>query len=249
MSDAVLLPVIGLPACTKSYEGAEQFAVYATYCRVVAEVAGGVPVLLPPLGHAEALLDRIDGLLLTGSESNVEPHHYGTEPSATPGQHDPARDATTLPLIRAAVRRGMPLLAICRGIQELNVALGGTLHQQVHALPGRRDHREQGDTLEQQFAPAHDVSVGDRLAALLGGERLRVNSLHGQAIDRPAPGLAVQATADDGTIEAVLGEGCPGFVLGVQWHPEWHVRHDRPSRAVFAAFGEACRAFAAARGT
>ena len=237
--------VVGVPACNKLLEGLAQHAAAAVYGEALLRAAGAVPVLLPPLGEALLpVLDRLDGLLLPGSVSNVHPPHYGVAESRTPDQHDPGRDATTLPLIRAAVARGMPVLAICRGIQELNVALGGTLHQQVHALPGRLDHREPGGTPEQQFAIRQQVRLSGGLAELVGADEIAVNSLHGQAVDRPAAALRVEAVAGDGTVEAVRGVGCAGFVLGVQWHPEWHATTDAPSRAIFAAFGEACRAYA-----
>ncbi len=242
------MTLVGIPACRKRFERMEQHAAHAVYARALLSAAGCVPVLLPPLGEAMlAALDRLDGLLLPGSTSNVEPHRYGADTDETPGQHDPDRDETTLPLIRAAVARGMPVLAICRGIQELNVALGGTLHQRVHALTGRMDHRDPEGPPDARFALVHEVRVSGRLAALLGTQRVRVNSLHGQAVDRPAAGLAVEAVADDGTVEAVRGTTCPGFVLGVQWHPEWHAATDAPSRAIFEAFGKACREFASAR--
>ncbi len=244
-----MTPLVGIPACRKQFDLVEQHATPGVYARALLEAAGCVPVLLPPLGHGMmAVLDRLDGLLLSGSESNVEPHLYGGATDETPGRHDPDRDATTLPLIREAVARGMPVLAICRGIQELNVALGGTLHQRVHALSGRMDHREPEGPPDAQFALVHDVAVSGGLAELLGAERVRVNSLHGQAVDRPAAGLVVEATAPDSTIEALRGTTCPGFVLGVQWHPEWHAGTDAPSRAIFEAFGEACRAFAGGSG-
>ncbi len=238
--------IVGIPACNKLLEGLAQHAAAAVYGDALLRAAGAIPILLPPVGAALLpLLDRIDGLLLSGSVSNVQPPLYGVAESLTPDQHDPARDATTLPLIRAAVARGMPVLAICRGIQELNVALGGTLHQQVHALPGRLDHREPGGTPEQQFTIRQRVTLSGSLALLVGATDIMVNSLHGQAVDRPAEALAVEALAEDGTIEAVRGAACAGFVLGVQWHPEWHATTDGPSRAIFAAFGDACRAYAA----
>ena len=241
-----MTPLVGIPACRKQFEYMEQHAAHAIYARALL-LAGCVPVLLPPLGAAMlAALDRLDGLLLPGSTSNVEPHRYGAETDETPGQHDPDRDDTTLPLIREAVRRGLPVLAICRGIQELNVALGGTLHQRVHALTGRMDHRDPDGPPDARFALAHDVAVTGGLAAMLGADRVRVNSLHGQAVDHPAPGLSVEALAEDGTVEAVRGTTCPGFVLGVQWHPEWHAATDAPSRAIFEAFGKACRTYARA---
>lgn len=241
-------PVVGIPACSKFFDDLDQHAAYAVYSRALLDAAGAIPVLLPPLGDEMlGALERLDGLLLSGSESNVEPHQYGFAEDTTPWQHDPARDSTTLPLIREAVRRGLPVLAICRGVQELNVALGGTLHQRVHEVPGRFDHREPDGPPEAQFSVAHDVTVSGGLRDLLGSTRIRINSLHGQAIDVTAAPLAVEALAEDGTIEAVRGAGCAGFVLGVQWHPEWLVAHDASSRAIFAAFGEACRAFAGER--
>ena len=197
------------------------------------------------------MLDQLDGLLITGSPSNLEPHHYGGPAAGAVGPSDPARDATTLPLIRQALARGVPLLAICRGLQELNVALGGTLHQEVHELPGRLDHRsDKTVAAEQRYAPAHEVSLtaGGMLQALLGGAaRIEVNSLHGQAIDRLAPGLVVEARAPDGTIEAVAVRAAAAFALAVQWHPEWRVLDNPVSRRLYAAFGAACRARAQAR--
>ncbi|MGI3779096.1 MAG: gamma-glutamyl-gamma-aminobutyrate hydrolase family protein [Janthinobacterium lividum] len=242
-------PIVGLPACARRYPDYLQHAVAEQYVAAVRDGAGAVPVLLPPLGPpAEALLDRLDGLLLPGSESNVAPALYGEARDATPGQHDPARDATTLPLIRLALARGMPVLAICRGHQELNVALGGTLHQAVHALPGRLDHRENPAAEEAaQWAPAHDLALSGTLAALLGRATVRVNSLHGQAIDRLGAGLVAEALAPDGTIEAVRAESA-GFCVGVQWHPERGDASTMASAALFAAFGAACRDYAARQG-
>jgi putative glutamine amidotransferase len=190
---------------------------------------------------ALALLDRLDGLLVPGSPSNVHPSHYNGGDSETPDRHDPERDATTLPLIRAAIARGLPVLAICRGIQELNVALGGTLIQRVHERPDRLDHRGGPGTLEQKYGPKHPVSARGQLARIVGAEAFVVNSLHGQAIETPAPGLAVEAHAPDGTIEAVSMPAARGFVLGLQWHPEWRFAEDPASVRIFHAFGEACR--------
>ena len=247
-------PVVGIPACLIARDGFGFHQVGAKYVDSVIDGAGGLPLLLPAVGSRadpDALLDGLDGLLLTGSPSNVEPHHYGGPPPPPAGARDPARDATTLPLIRRAIARAVPLLAICRGVQELNVALGGSLHQEVHELPGRLDHRsDKTVSPPQRYAPAHEVLLteGGRLQELLGGaRRIAVNSLHGQAIDRLAPGLAVEARAPDGTIEAVRVDGAPGFVLGVQWHPEWRVLEHPISRRLFAAFGAACRARAEAR--
>jgi putative glutamine amidotransferase len=222
---------------------------YDTPARYATAVLGGaaaVPILIPPMGEVSlAVLDRIDGLLLPGSPSNVHPSHYAGGESQTPDRHDLERDATTLRLIPEAIARGMPVLAICRGIQELNVALGGTLHQQVHEVPSRMDHRPGLGTVEEKYAPTHLVSLSGQLARIVGSTKILVNSLHGQAIDNPAPGLVVEAIAPDGTIEAVRVEAARGFALGVQWHPEWGYADDSASLALFRAFGEACRAYQA----
>lgn len=223
------------------------------YLRAVAEAAQGLPLVIPALGELidqAALIERLDGLLLTGSPSNVEPHHY-RGPSSLPGtDHDPLRDRTTLPLIRAAVAAGVPVLGICRGFQEINVAFGGSLHQCVHEVPGLMDHREQPDSeLDLQYGPAHPLRIqpGGVLANLGLGVRIQVNSLHGQGIERLAPGLRIEALADDGLIEAFSLPSAPSFVLGVQWHPEWHVMEHPDYRAIFAAFGAACRSRAQQR--
>lgn len=240
--------VVGIPACAKSFDDLAAHVAPARYGEALMGAAGALPVLLPPVG-AEMLrmLDRLDGLLLSGSPSNVEPHRYGVDEDLTPGVHDPRRDATTLPLVRAAIDRGMPVLAICRGIQELNVAFGGTLLQRVQEVPGRLDHRwgEAERTPEYWFRLQHSVSVSGKLARILGAGEISVNSLHQQAIDRPAEGLVVEAIAADGTIEAVRVADAPGWAFGVQWHPEWNFQGDAPSNAIFCAFGDACRAYAA----
>jgi putative glutamine amidotransferase len=236
--------VVGIPACAVI---ANERLFHRTPARYAEALIGGcnaVPVMIPPMGQIElALLDRIDGLLIPGSPSNVHPSHYGTTESLTPELHDPARDATTLPLIRAAIARGLPVLAICRGIQELNVALGGSLLQNVHDLPGRRDHRGGKGPLEVAYGPKHMVSVTGALARIVSADSIMVNSVHSQAIDRPGDGLVVEAYAEDGTIEAVSAPHAPGFVLGLQWHPEWRYAEQPVSVAIFQAFGDACRAF------
>jgi putative glutamine amidotransferase len=173
----------------------------------------------------------------------VHPDHYGGGDSRTPDFHDLDRDATTLRLIPAAIDRGMPILAICRGIQELNVALGGTLHQTVHTEPGRQDHRGGPGSLELRYGPKHLVALSGSLAAIIGSGKILVNSLHGQAIDAVAPGLVVEAVAPDGTIEAVRLQRLDVWVVGVQWHPEWRYADDSASVALFRAFGEACSAY------
>jgi putative glutamine amidotransferase len=236
--------VVGIPACAKKFE---ERIVYSTNPRmsdVLLNAVGALPIAIQPVGEAQiGVLDRIDGLLIPGSPSNVHPSHYGVGESLTPDRHDPARDSTTLPLIRAAVARGMPVLAICRGVQELNVALGGTLLQNVHDIEGRGDHRANGDgSVEKAYGPKHIVNLTGVLARIVGASSIMVNSLHTQAVDRPGEGLVVDAVAEDGTIEAVSAPNAPGFVLGVQWHPEWHWAEYPASVAIFRAFSEACRA-------
>src|SRR6185312_3803683 len=205
----------------------------------------------------DALLGHLDGLLLTGSPSNVEPTHYDG-PLIDGILHDPLRDATTLPLIREAVRRDIPVLAICRGIQELNVALGGTLHQRIGERRGGEVHRRGRDvkrimemTMDERYGPCHPVTLAPDgfFAALTGGAtEIMVNSLHGQGIDQPAPSLRVEAVAPDGLVEAVSLPGAR-FVVGVQWHPEYKPLANPVSTALFAAFGDACRVAAAGAGT
>jgi putative glutamine amidotransferase len=235
--------IVGIPACTKLINGHEQHATPARYAAALLGGAGALPLLIPPMGEVElGVLDRLDGLLLNGSPSNVEPHIYGVAEDLTPHAHDAARDRTTLPMVRAAIARGIPVLAICRGIQELNVAFGGTLHQQVHLQPGRMDHDAREDLIEDQYLPRHSVTVTGSLARIIGAERIKVNSLHEQAIDRLADGLVAEAWAEDGTIEAVRVEHATAFAYGVQWHPEWRFAEFADRAALFAAFGEACRA-------
>ncbi len=240
-------PLIGVSTCRR--ELAPHFFHIAgeKYIAAVLQAAGGLPLLIPAVGDAvEAgeFLAHLDGLLLTGSPSNVEPRHYAGPDSDPDTPHDPQRDATTLPLIRAAVAAAVPVLALCRGFQEMNVAFGGSLHQKVHEVPGRQDHREDtNDPLEVQYGPAHEVALaeGGLLARLAGTGRLLVNSLHGQGVDRLGDGLAVEALAPDGTIEAFRVVDAAGFAVGVQWHPEWRVLENPFSLALFRAFGEACR--------
>lgn len=238
-------PVVGIPICAIALDGQIAYATSARYASALLGGAGASAMLIPPMGPVQsALLDRIDGLLVPGSVSNVHPSRYGNEDSLTPDLHDPARDATTIPLIQGAVERGIPVLAICRGIQELNVALGGTLHQNVHEKPGRRDHGWDNCTpRDADFSPRHTVAVTGALARIVGASGLMVNSLHSQAIDRIAPHLVIEAVAEDRTIEAVTGIGTAGFVLGVQWHPEYRFAEDPASVGIFRAFGDACRRY------
>jgi putative glutamine amidotransferase len=237
--------VVGIPNCTSLHDERIVYTTPARYGEALLHGSGALSVMIPPVGEMQlALLDRIDGLLVPGSASNVHPSRYGIDQSLTPELHDHGRDATTLPLIREAVARGMPVLAICRGIQELNVALGGTLHQNVHEKPGRHHHGGGiGRLCDADFGPRHAVSLCGHLAQMVGTTDVMVNSLHTQAIDLLAPGLRVEAVAEDGTVEAVSGDGTPGFVLGVQWHPEWQYVRFPASVAIFRAFGDACRTY------
>ena len=236
--------LIGVPACAVELRGATHHSSPGRYAAAVRDACGAVPVMIPPIGpDAVAVLDRLDGLLLPGSPSNVHPDLYGA-PDETPGQHDPLRDGTTFPLIHAALRRGMPLLGIRRGLQGLNLARGRSLHQRVHTLPGREDHTGGDGPRPQRYAPRHELRVSEALRAMLGDGPVRVNSVHGQAVDRLGGGLAVEATAPDGTVEAVRVRGAAGFAWAVQWHPEWDCLNNTRSMALFQAFGAACRAYA-----
>jgi putative glutamine amidotransferase len=244
---ALARPLIGIPA-DRRMVGAHPFhMVGEKYARAVLEAAGAAPLLIPALAEElrfDELLERLDGLLFTGSPSNVEPQHYQGAASAPGTLHDPARDATTLPLIRKAVQAGVPVFGICRGFQEMNVAFGGTLHQRLHEVPGHLDHRDdETQPLEVQYGPAHDVVLepGGVLRALAASERIRVNSLHSQGIDRLGQELAVEARAPDGVVEAFRVRAARRFALAVQWHPEWKVMSNPFSQALFAAFGEASR--------
>jgi len=246
------LPLVGVPADLKEIGPHPYHTAGDKYLRAVSHGAGCLPVVLPALGDwydVADVVDRLDGLFFTGSPSNVHPIHYGGDDAQSVLPHDPARDATTLPLLRRALAVGLPVFCICRGFQELNVVLGGTLHPRVHDVPGMMDHREPKDApVEVQYAPAHPVTLtqGGRFAAITGRTELRVNTVHGQGIDRLAPRLTAEATAPDGLVEGVSVADHP-FALGVQWHPEWRFWEDAASVALFRAFGDAVRAHAAAR--
>jgi len=246
-------PLIGVTACVRTLDEVEHHVARIQYLAVVPEAVGGIPVIVPALSDEETapvrmteVLDRLDGLLITGSPSNVEPLRYGGPPSAPGTLQDPKRDAAVLPLIAAALERRMPILALCRGLQELNVVLGGTLHQTIQDLPGKMDHRADPSLpIKQRYGLAHEVTLtpGGVLAEYADGTGLRVNSLHSQGIDRLADGLAVEATAPDGIIEAVRLDDPGCFVIAIQWHPEWGVAETPFAQNLFAAFGAAARAY------
>lgn len=245
-------PVIGVPADRRVLDPHPFHLVGEKYLTAIRDAADALPFMIPALGDRldpDELLANVDGLLLTGSPSNVEPHRYNGEASLPGTLHDPDRDATTLPLVGRALQQGVPLLALCRGFQEINVALGGTLHQRVHEVPGYGTHKEDPeDPLETQYGPAHFVNLceGGLLRELAGKDRVEVNSLHSQGIAKLAGGVTVEAVADDGLIEA-LSVDADAFALAIQWHPEWRVTENPFSTAIFKAFGDACRERAARR--
>ncbi len=241
------LPVVGFP-CDRRLLGQHPFHVVGEkYIVAVRDGAGALPLLIPVLEPPiapEEILGAVDGLLFTGSPSNVAPKQYGGAAPRPGVLQDEHRDATALPLLRAAIEAGKPVLCICRGFQELNVAFGGTLHQHVEEVMGRRDHREPKDApLDVQYGPAHEVAVaeGGLLARMIGERSFAVNSLHSQGIDRLAGALRAEAVAPDGQIEAVSLPGAKGFLFAVQWHPEWAFWENPVSLAFFTAFGDALR--------
>lgn len=246
-------PIIGVPACRKPIDIHPFHVVGEKYLQAIIDGADALPLMIPVMAehiHVDELLQQVDGVFLTGSLSNVEPHHYDGEPSEPGTLHDPHRDATTLPLARAVLQAGMPLMAVCRGFQELVVALGGTLHQKVHEVAGYHDHRENpDDPIDVMYGPSHPVDLveGGMLHKLVGETRVMVNSLHAQGVRRLPDGVTVEAVADDGLIEAYTVDEVPGFSLAVQWHPEWRVTENEFSLAMFRAFGDACREYAGRR--
>ena len=246
-------PLIGVPADRRVIDPHPFQMVGEKYLQALIKAADALPLMTPVLANdvdIDELLAQFDGVFLTGSYSNVEPHHYDGEPSEEGTLHDPHRDAVTLPLVKRALECGVPVFAVCRGFQELNVALGGTLHQKVHDVPGYHNHLEnKGDPLDVQYGPSHSVHLveGGLLHGLAGGDSVMVNSLHSQGVARLADGVTVEAVADDGLIEAFRVDDAPGFSLAVQWHPEWQVMNNDFSMAMYKAFGEACRQRAAAR--
>jgi putative glutamine amidotransferase len=242
-----MTPLILVSTEIRPVEGYVWHAALETYLKAIAAI-GAAPLMLPSLGDKldlPGLLERVDGVVLTGSRSNVHPARYGVEPSEKHEPYDHDRDETTFRLIPLALEMGVPLFAICRGFQELNVALGGTLITEAQERPGSLDHRAPLHLPhEERFQLAHDVTFepDSRLAKLLKAGCIRVNSVHRQVVDRLAPGLIVEARAPDGTIEAVRVAGASNFAFGVQWHPEYWAATDAPSAALFRAFGDAAGA-------
>ena len=219
------------------------------YMDTLADAAGVMPIALPSMPEklsVKEIVKMIDGLFLSGGRANVEPHHFGGEPFPEDEPIDPKRDNAVLPLVRACIDEGVPIFGSCRGIQEINVALGGSLHYRLHVLPGKMDHRmPRGDdvTIEQVMAPRHTIALSEDgvFAELTGKDEVIVNSLHGQGIDRVADGVEVEATAPDGVIEGIRVAGTDTFTIGVQWHTEWKPDEHELSRKLYQAFGDAAR--------
>jgi len=245
-------PLVAIPCDAKQIDTHVFHAVGEKYIDAVRDFCDCTPLLVPatqrPLDLDE-ILSWADGLFFTGAISNIEPHHYNGAPPREDVLLDPQRDAITLPLLRTAIESGLPTLCICRGFQELNVVMGGTLHQHVQEVEGRFDHREpKGEPNEVMYAPAHSVRVteGGLLQEIVGADEIEVNSLHQQGIDQLGKGLVVEAQAEDGTIEAVSMPSASGFLLGVQWHPEWQPDRSPAYRAILEAFAQAVRSGVAA---
>lgn len=241
-------PIIGI--ISNHHIISETYAVQAVgsiNVSAVAEVAQGLPLLVPALPDMVRIPDLIDqcaGFVFTGGRANVHPQEYGEKPTPAHGEFDRDRDRITLPLIQAIVERGQPFLGICRGFQEVNVAMGGTLYPEIRDLPGRENHRMPPDgTLEEKFALRHEVrfSQDGIFHRLIGNQTVLTNTLHGQGIKSTGPRIVVDGYASDGTPEALYIDGAPGFTLSVQWHPEWNAENDTVSRPLFEAFGIACR--------
>lgn len=255
MADNAPKPLIGIPA-SQIFMPSHSLAQHGSgerYIRAVADGAGGLPMVIPALGDFYDfgdLADRLDGLMLTGGRANVEPHHFGGAPFPDDEIRDPLRDDTVLPLIRECVARGVPVFGSCRGIQEINVAMGGTLHYRCHLVPGYTDHRMPRDgDIEHKFSPRHPVVVADGgyFHRLLGKREVMVNSLHGQCVDEVAPGFEVECVSPDGVIEGIRCTVGEQFCVGVQWHAEWRFEDNPLSRGLWRDFGDAAREYARRR--
>jgi putative glutamine amidotransferase len=243
-------PVVGIIA--NSFMINDQYPTQmsgAMNIEAIARVAGAVPVIIPALPDCiviDEIMGVCDGFLLTGGRPNVHPEEYGHEATEAHGAFDRGRDRVALALIRACVEAGQPVLGICRGFQEFNVAMGGTLHPEIRDLPGRMNHRMSPDgTLDEKFALSHLVrlSPGSRFIRIFGRDEVLVNSLHGQGIEEPGRRVVIEGYAPDGTAEAITIEGAPGFAMAVQWHPEYNAALDAVSRPLFETFGDALLAW------
>ncbi|MEM9474745.1 MAG: gamma-glutamyl-gamma-aminobutyrate hydrolase family protein [Pseudomonadota bacterium] len=218
--------------------------------QAISDVTQAVPLIVPTcpdLVDLDDLMAACDGFLLTGGRPNVHPEEYGHAPTEAHGTFDRKRDAIALGLVKACIDSGQPILAVCRGFQEMNVAMGGTLHPEIRDLPGRMNHRMPPDgTIEEKFELRHDVhfTPGGVFARLMGSDVVRTNTLHGQGIEEAGERIIIDGRAEDTTPEAIYIDGAPGFALGVQWHAEYNAAGDPVSRKLFEAFGDALRAWA-----
>lgn len=247
-------PLVAVATDTTLIDGVCWHATQAQYVDAAARAAGLTPLLVPNLAaelDVDAILDAVDGVLLTGSRSNVYPALHGAVPHEADGPYGRDRDATSMPLLRRALARGIPLFAICRGMQELNVAAGGTLQTEIQERPGALDHRAPDvPDRSERFGLRQTVKLksGSPIAGILGNGPVVVNSLHRQAIGVPGERIVPDAVAEDGIVEAISVSDAVDFALGVQWHPEFWAGSDPASARLFAAFGEAVRSHAARRG-
>ena len=246
-------PLVALASCIKYVDDVPYHSLATQYVPPITDTCRCIPIAVPcyaDAGLVQAILGRVSGVVLPGSTSNVDPIHYGDARSIQTEPYDPVRDATVFPMIAKALEMGMPVLAICRGLQELNVALGGTLHPAIHDENGRLDHRAPVDVpRDQMFAPAHEITLRDGSVMAQAGlsRRFSVCSLHHQGIARLGEGLQTEAAAPDGTVEMISMPAAPGFVLGVQWHPEYLHARDQVSVTIFELFRDAVAAFAQGR--
>jgi putative glutamine amidotransferase len=245
-------PVVGV--ISNTYLLNDQYPAHAggvMNIEAVALVTGAIPFLIPAdprFVSVEELLETCDGFLLTGGRPNVHPAEYGEAETEAHGAFDRARDAITLPLVRACVERGQPVMGVCRGFQEVNVAMGGTLHPEIRDLPGRMNHRMPPEgTLAEKYQLRHTVrfASGGVFHNVIGAEEVVTNTLHGQGIKTAGVRIVIDGTAEDGTAEALYVADAPGFTLSVQWHPEWNAVNDPVSRPLFTAFGTAVSDWAA----
>lgn len=241
------LPIIGI-ICDQEIIGPHAFHIAGDkYVQAIVDGSNCLPILIPALAeklNIEQLLDTVDGILFTGGYSMVNPLHYQTEPAHRDTKLDDKRDNSSLPLIRNAVAQQVPILGICRGFQEMNVAFGGTLHQYLHETGGFLEHRENKDVaLSEQYGHSHTITLtqNGQLSELFGTTKIEVNSLHTQGIDRLGKQLVIEAQAEDGLVEAFSVADAPAFAMAVQWHPEWQFNNNPFSKKLFAEFGNACK--------
>jgi putative glutamine amidotransferase len=245
LKTGVTKPVVGIPASVRFLEYGMPFHGTAQqYLRAVREDVGATVLTIPGTASDNAieLLDLLDGVLLTGSFSHIHPSTYGEPVVPSDGFYDEARDEVTLPLIRALLERDLPIFGICRGMQEMNVALGGSLSQFLQGEPSKNHYRpNENRPLAEQFGATHEIHIqpGGVLAGLVPRRDIIANTAHVQCVNRIADGLRVEAVTDDGIVEALSVIGAKSFAVGVQFHPEWNVQGNELYTALFGAFREA----------